>query len=297
MNPETLFRESLPLIERITARVCRTRCLQGADAEDFASEVKLRLIDDDYAVLRKFGGGSSLSTYLYTVVGNLLRDFQNARWGKWRPSAAAKRSSSTAMMLDTLLWRDGLPLTEAVEILKRNHHVRESREELEALAAELPPHPSRRPPEGEAALERMTAPGRAEDRVEDRRHAHILVRLEEALPEVLGQLGAEDRLLIRMVYLDGLSVATVARSLGLKQRSLYTQRDRILRGLRESLEARGLAWADVQAVLGLPQTDLSLAPSPSPSSSGAEKMWHKSISGPSTGSEERPMPQDEMSDS
>ena len=58
MNPRELFEDHLPLIEEICSSVCRRNGCFGADAEDFASQVKLALIDDDYARLRSFQGRS-----------------------------------------------------------------------------------------------------------------------------------------------------------------------------------------------------------------------------------------------
>jgi RNA polymerase sigma-70 factor (ECF subfamily) len=45
----------------------RSVVLSPADIEDLASEVFLAIVDDDYAVLRRFKGTSSLPTYLTVV--------------------------------------------------------------------------------------------------------------------------------------------------------------------------------------------------------------------------------------
>jgi RNA polymerase sigma factor for flagellar operon FliA len=42
--------------------------MPGVEADDFASHPKLKLIEDDYAILRKFQGRSSLRTYLTVVI-------------------------------------------------------------------------------------------------------------------------------------------------------------------------------------------------------------------------------------
>ena len=62
MNWETFFLDNLSLIERVIAFVCRKYGLSGADAEDFASASKLKIIEDGYAVLRKFEQKCSLAT-------------------------------------------------------------------------------------------------------------------------------------------------------------------------------------------------------------------------------------------
>jgi RNA polymerase sigma-70 factor (ECF subfamily) len=45
----------------------RSIVLSAADIEDIAAEVFLGIVDDDYAVLRRFRGASSLPTYLTVV--------------------------------------------------------------------------------------------------------------------------------------------------------------------------------------------------------------------------------------
>ncbi|MFO0909164.1 MAG: sigma-70 family RNA polymerase sigma factor [Isosphaeraceae bacterium] len=45
----------------------RSVVLSSADIEDLAAEVFLAIVDDDYAVLRRFKGSSSLPTYLTVV--------------------------------------------------------------------------------------------------------------------------------------------------------------------------------------------------------------------------------------
>src|SRR5256885_9925743 len=47
--------------------------LSGADAEDFGSFVKLKLIENDYAALRKFEHRCSFAAYISVVVQRLLR--------------------------------------------------------------------------------------------------------------------------------------------------------------------------------------------------------------------------------
>ena len=68
MDPEKLLLESLNDLERIAAFACRRSGFQPADTEDFASFVKLKLIENDYAILRKFEGRSAFRTWLTIVV-------------------------------------------------------------------------------------------------------------------------------------------------------------------------------------------------------------------------------------
>src|SRR5215510_13971859 len=67
MTREELFLAHYELIERLIAWVCARRGLRSADAQDFASKVKLRLVENDYEILGKFEGRSSFQTYLAVV--------------------------------------------------------------------------------------------------------------------------------------------------------------------------------------------------------------------------------------
>jgi hypothetical protein len=97
---ERMFLAALPIMERIVAVQVQRHALSASDAEDFASWARARIIGDDYAVLRSFGGRSSLKTYLTAVFINLFRDYRNEAWGRWRPSAAATRLGPVSIRRD-----------------------------------------------------------------------------------------------------------------------------------------------------------------------------------------------------
>ncbi len=249
---EAVFLEHLDLVERAANYAGRRAGLPPQEVEDFVSSVKVKLIDDDYAVLRKHRGDSSLPTFLTAVVHNLCRDFLNHKWGKFRPSAAAKRLGPTALALERLLVRDGHDLTSAIEILRSRHQVEEPTAELEDLASRLP-HRSPRRFVGEEALASRpsTAPeSSAEGRLEEVERGRTAARVEKVLNRALETLSREDLLILKLHYRDGLTVAAIASALDLKQRPLYSRRERCYRELRSALEAEGLTWDEVREILG-----------------------------------------------
>jgi RNA polymerase sigma factor for flagellar operon FliA len=245
----------LPLVEQVVASIARRKCLSPDEADDYASWVRLRLIEDGGAVLHKFQGRSSLSTYLTTVLHNLLRDYRIAKWGKWRPSAAARRLGVEAVQLETLLVRDGFSFAEAVAILRHNHGVDLSDGELEELAGRLPSRAPRRF-EGEEALARLAGEADGEDRVRQGERCALARRLEEALDAALAGLAHEDRLILKLHLNDDFSLADVARTLHLEQKPLYRRVERLLAGLRSDLEARGVTDGEVRDLIGTDVTTL-----------------------------------------
>src|ERR1051326_997720 len=118
MQPRYLLEQNLEVIDRIVAAACRRARRYGADADDFAASVRLALIEDDYAVLRKYEGRSAFSTYLTVVVERLLEDERNRAIGRWRASAEAMRLGSAATLLESLVRRDHRSLDEALPIVQ-----------------------------------------------------------------------------------------------------------------------------------------------------------------------------------
>lgn len=256
-SPRELFEHSLERIESVVSWVARRFCMSPDEGEEFRSWVHLKLIEDDFRVLRSFSGRSGIATYLTSVIQNLARDFRTSRWGRWRPSAAAERLGLTAVQLETLVERDGFSLDEAVEMLRSNHGVRLSRLELVELAARLPRRVRTRL-EGDAGLATATASSRAESAVEQAERARVVERARRALAGALAELDVEDRLILKMHYQSGLTIAAIAAALDLDQRRLYSRRERCWRHLRSSLEARGVVAADVLEALGWADAELEV---------------------------------------
>lgn len=252
-----LMLAALPTIEDVVAFVCRRRRCSADEAEEFRSCVHVRLLEDDCAVLRRFGGQSSLKTYLSVVIQRLFLDFRRQRWGVWRPSAEAKRLGETAVRLDVLVHRDGLSLEEAIETIRHNEGAAATPGELRALAARLPEHRPRRT-EGEDALpvadtgaaDAVEAPALAEQRTKRARE------LRRALREALGPLPAEDALVLRMRFLDGFTMARIAELLRLPPKPLYRRLERLLFDLRKQLQRSGFGPGDFPDVVGNPVFDL-----------------------------------------
>jgi RNA polymerase sigma factor (sigma-70 family) len=255
MTPKELYESNLALIDQAIAFVCRKNFLCGPEAEDFRQSVHVKLLENDYKVLRKYKGQSSLKTYLVVVIQRHLLDWRNHQWGKQRPSAEAQRLGKVALKLEELIRRDGFSVPVACEILLTNHHVELSREELERIAAALPQRPPRKTV-GEDELKDLPAQTEPpEERVRRGELHSEAQRLLAALEKVLRELPADDRLVIEMCVLGNKKIAEAARFLGLPEKPLYRRREQILARLRQGLEAEGFSWEQVAELLGLGEID------------------------------------------
>lgn len=250
MGAERLFVENLRLIDDTIRLVCRRLNCTPEEREDFISQAHLKLIEDDYAILRKYAGRCSLRTYLVTVVRNQLYDFRRQRWGTWRPSMEAQRQGPAAIALDTLLHRDRVPRDEAIERLHASARFAETREELRRLAETLPPHYPRIV-EGEEALEELAAPRAGADRaVLAQEHVATVRSARSALAASMEELSEEDRVVLRLRFQEGVKVPRIAQILGQDQKALYRRCEHLLKTLRGILERRGIAGSSVLECLG-----------------------------------------------
>jgi RNA polymerase sigma factor for flagellar operon FliA len=244
---DALFLEHLAVINQVIAFYCRHYHLNAADADDFASHTRVKLLENDCAVLRKFQGRSSIKTFLSVTVRRIFLDFRIAAWGKWRPSAEARRAGPAAMRLEQLIERDGYTADEAFEILTTNHGMAISRSEVDRLAARFPRRDVRRF-EREDALTEVPAPLGSDDDVLRAERVREQQRVAAALEIALGTMPAQDRLVLRLRFEEGRTVAEIAALLRLDQKALYRRLDRLFISLRRELERHGLRAQDVIAL-------------------------------------------------
>jgi RNA polymerase sigma factor (sigma-70 family) len=250
MDAEQLFLENLGLIDRIVAFVCRRNHYRDDEAEDFAGHVRLKLIENDYSILRKFEGRSSFSTYLTTVIQRMSFQYRVQMWGKWRPSAEAQRLGDAGITLERLITRDGYSLHEAVQMLTTRSQPAFSRAELEAAYARLP-HRTPRPVlvhESDAAHAIASTSDSEADAVRrDRERSSRAVAA--AIDSAMATMDPEDQIILRMRFWSARSVPDIAAALQLDQKKLYKRIDRLLVALRKSLEAAGLGRRQIEDVL------------------------------------------------
>lgn len=230
-TPCTPTPEQLTLLSAIIRDVARSGRLRGDQIEDFAQSVHLRLARRHYDIFLRFSGRSSLRTFLTVAVTRMLLDWRNAVYGKWRPSAAARRLGPWAVRLERLCHRDGYTANEAVRYLSGSRDAPGSGA-LDVLAEQLPAR--QRPREVQMELDEHHAPA-IENFVEaeERRLAERHSRAE--LAAALRRLPAGDRRLIRMRYSRGLTIRAIAASLDVDPKVMYRRVERVIRTLRATV--------------------------------------------------------------
>lgn len=243
---DALLTENLPVIERAVAFACRRYALRPEDAEEFASIVKLKLIENDYAILKAYEARSSFATFISIVVQRMAIDFRIHEWGKWHSSAEAKRLGPLAIDVERLLHREGRTIEDAAAI------VGESREAVEQLAARLP---ARAPRRRDVALEdaepsAITKPADAEDLAvaDDRRKTSE--KVSAIVSALLSRVPDDEQLILQLRFEGGMTVAQISRALQIDQKVTYRRIERRMRDLKEELLRAGVDSRDVLDLIG-----------------------------------------------
>jgi RNA polymerase sigma factor (sigma-70 family) len=256
-SPEKLFLIQLETIERAIHFACRRGSLRDEDAEDFASYVKVKLIEKDYAVIRKYERRSSFAAFMSVVVQRMLLDYRIGQWGKWHASAEARRMGEPAITIEAILYRDGRTIDEMMPVLIRRWPEL-ARAEVESVVRRLPSRtPRLRAVDLDSAGDTLAFLGACDDdptfaseRSALARRVAIIVR------STLRDLEEHDRLIFRLRFEGGLSVADVSRVLRIEQKPLYRRLQRALMRLRKRLEAAGVSAADAEELLTSRSIDL-----------------------------------------
>lgn len=251
MSARELFSANLRLIDAVARSVCLRRRMNPADIEDFLSTAKLALIEDDYAILSRYEGRSSLATFLAAVFDNMIWDQRVHAMGRWHPSRAAQRMGPAGILLETLLRRDGRSIEEALPLVTRVDAA-VTREQIVSMAAEFPERTPRArvvPLDPEVEITVAAADASDARTVERERHA-VAARTSEVIRSAIDAFEPADRMLIRLHFGSKISIADIARMLRLPGRPLYRRLQARLGDLRQALDAAGLDSRSVIDLIG-----------------------------------------------
>lgn len=265
-NPHEILLSHLDFIRGRLLQLCRRHRASADSADELFGDIKVKLLENDCEVLRRFRGDAKLTTYLSVVIDRFFFDWTARQWGSWRSSASAREASARAQEVELLVGRDGFTRDEALRIAAEKHPV--GSVTPSRLDAALPERRARWKPrlvglEAAEGVASPAVPGGAEAlcAAEGKR------QLDAQLATALATLRAQDRLLVKLRYGHGLTVARIARMLGLHQRRVYGRVDKALAALRHQLETQGVGWNSVRDQLAqmeklpdFPQENASLAP-------------------------------------
>jgi RNA polymerase sigma factor (sigma-70 family) len=172
-------------------------------------------------------------------------DQRTKQWGKWRPSARARRLGERAVRLDRLIRRDGLDPEHATTLVG-------APPEWTSLLM----RPGRRVPTRPTGFVDLNAASSCRALVADplaalmeRQLARKGAELGQRLERALATMPVADQVLIRMRHEQGLKVREIATMLGVDQGKLYRRLAAVHHDLRTVIQGLGVSRLDAADVL------------------------------------------------
>jgi RNA polymerase sigma factor (sigma-70 family) len=239
-----LYSQHADTIESVLAYTCRSHRLSADDGDEFSSWARLRLLEDDCAVLRKFGGLSSFKAFIVVVINRLFLDWRIKEWGKWRPTPIARRLGRLAVELERLVLRDRLEYGHATQLLI-SKGLAESERECDAVWEQLRRRAYRMRVSSDLLLD---VPSADPDPVAATERKQLMQRVVQAMRDAIAELPPDDQLIFKMRYPDGVTVARIAKLIDADQKRLYRRFEHIQQQLRAAILARGLSDDDIRGL-------------------------------------------------
>jgi RNA polymerase sigma factor (sigma-70 family) len=247
LDPAEMLVANLAVIDGVIRMVGRRYRLSPEDIDEIGGDVKLKLVANDYAVIRQFEGRSSFRTYIATVVRRAVFDSFSQKHGRRHPSREAQALGEEAVRLEQLLLR-GYSYEEARRTLTTSH-LPVSENVLDAIYPRLRP----RWPRPRFVPLSPEIPDRKPIPFDDA----VATEFAGALSESVGRLSREDRHLVQLRYWRDLPVREIARELNLNEKSVYKRLHRVRRTLRREIEQTGFHSRAVEIALSRRSADAS----------------------------------------
>jgi RNA polymerase sigma factor (sigma-70 family) len=246
--PDQVLTEHLPKIRSIVHQLCAKIGMNPSDEADVLGVAQLALIENDYRKIRSCRDATLTHTFLEKILRNELIDTErkhNPAKKRFRPSTAAQQLGPVAEALEKYCWQ-GLHLEEAIakitrELTAANQPV-PSPAEFAAMVAPL----RLRTPVSVLATDPQTMvfASAAADAESVLLHDELVTLLRTWK---MG-LNDEDRLLLQWYFLDVLTVAEIARIIGISDYRVR-QRLAVMDDLARTIKQAGYSMDDMRPIL------------------------------------------------
>ncbi len=236
--------------------LCERRFGHTADAEVASDYVLEHLSSGDWAQCRKFTGKSRPETFLYTLCSNLVEEYARKKFGRIRPPSWLQQLGDTWLTLWKFICLERQPVPVAIDRLAGEDDALRDRHALtdmvKTIKARLPWCGQQ---SGEIPLEEYHQDTPGDDDNSDDGLEALLLLLHQLVLEQTGEpslsswqnpdtlqalrgaitLSDEQRLILRMAYVDGLKFSAIARSLNLPTHQPARLAQRAVAHIREVL--------------------------------------------------------------
>ncbi len=233
----------LDAIQNVVRLLCRRKSLSPEDCEDFESDLLLRLAEDETALSETIRNAPA--AFFHTLAANLFVDRQREQSGRWQPSTSAQKHGPSAVLLERLLHLERLTVSEAFHVLTINHRLNLSLPEYRSLLAVVQ-LPKTRESIVEFQEERFSNESNS---IEEARKLALRRLILAGVGELAEQFAPEATLVIKLRYLEDVSISEIARVLRKERHQIRYLHDQTLLELKNRLLERGFTEVELLEVI------------------------------------------------
>ena len=213
------------------------------DADEVLIEVLDRLKANDYRALREFQGMAKLTTYITTIISNLVIDIVRSRKGRSRARERAQDMGDTAIRLHDMVYTRGLSVANAQVALEVNFGIREPLDLLHDLLGRMRGREQGHVPVSDGSA--WLAPGQ---KIVDE-NGGIEVEVADPHATVEKQIMNRQRQTLARQTVDELRTSLTGKERFMMQLRFPTDEDEKPRSMREIGELVGLSEKAVDACI------------------------------------------------
>ena len=180
----------------------------------------------------------------------MISDERTRALGRWHASAEAERIGPAAVLIERLIRREGRASATVLPIV-RAIHPEVQPHEIDSILARLPERTPRPRLVGLETTEReLATPDAADTGAIATDTRRISTTASGVVCTLLASMTLNDRMLLRLRFGSGMSIADVGRMLKLPQRPLYRRLEALLGQLRHALTAAGIDAGTAADLIG-----------------------------------------------
>jgi RNA polymerase sigma factor (sigma-70 family) len=240
-------------------RLARRRFVKDVIAEEAALYVINGLEENNWQRLEHFSGKASWAAFLSSLTFRLLEDFARKKFGRLRPPLWIRNLGGVWELLFRFLCQERLPIGEAVEHVqvrmpsKQKAAIEDSARMIHAEVTDCGSHQNMEVPlEDDHSDPQSHTHQHLEEAERNLFFAALFQGLldmdrEDVFSESLARafttgllLEAEERLLLKLCFQDGIGVTEAGRMLGMNRHQVHGRLRRLLARLRSDFEKMGI---------------------------------------------------------
>jgi len=220
------------------------------DPDTLVNDILGRLRADNYKVLREFRSHSKLTTYIGTIISNLVVDLVRKQKGRSRAKDRARAMGPIGDRVYELVIEKGYPVEEAYEFLKENHRVTETIDEIKTMIDRIRGRktwPGPADPSEKSDIKSKLFTGDDPEKELTRKQEDELAK--NVLNQILSQLNNGEKFIIRMRFPlsedeDAKDLSEISRILNISEKAVDSRIRRILSKCKEEMLRNGLSITD-----------------------------------------------------